>query len=103
MGELARDRDLAEEPAGPDGPGDVGPEDLDRHPPVVLEVVRQVDGGPPAAAELALDGIAGGEGCLELRERAGHRHRSVPMRTSQQYAARTRGGSTLGTRRVSGI
>ena len=38
---------------------------LERHRPVMLEVVREVDRGHPAAPELALERVAVGQGGLE--------------------------------------
>ena len=60
MVELGGDRDLAQEPLGAERVGEFGVEDLDRHGAVVLEVVREVDGGHAAVAELALDAVAVG-------------------------------------------
>ncbi len=50
--------DLAQKPFGADDGGEVGAEHLDGDLAVVLEVVREVDGGHAAGAELALDPIA---------------------------------------------
>ena len=47
------DVDLAEKPLAADGGADVGVEDLDRDPPVVLVVLGQVDRGHPAPAQQA--------------------------------------------------
>ena len=58
-----RDRaDLAHEAFGPDHGGKFRLEDLDGHLAAVPEVLRQVDGGHPAGAELALDPVAVGQG-----------------------------------------
>ena len=54
--------DLAEEPLGADHGGEFRPQHLDRHLAVVLEVLRQVDRGHAAGAELALDAVAVGQG-----------------------------------------
>ena len=51
------DGDLAGEPAAAQRAGDLGAQDLERHSALVLRVVRQVDGGHPAPAELALDQV----------------------------------------------
>ena len=50
--------DLLQEPLGAERLGELRVENLERHEPVVPEVVRQVDRGHPPAAELALDGVA---------------------------------------------
>ena len=47
--------------SGPSSAAELGPEDLDRHLAVVLEVVGELDGGHAAAAELALEGVAARE------------------------------------------
>ena len=62
MGERRGDPDLAGEPVGAEQRAELGPEHLDRHLAVVLEVVGQVDRGHAAAAELALEGVAAREG-----------------------------------------
>ena len=53
--------DLAQEPVGAETGGQLGPEDLDRNRAIVAEVVRAVDHGHAAAAELPLDPVAVGE------------------------------------------
>jgi hypothetical protein len=63
--EARRDLDLAEEPFGPDRRRHLGAQDLDRDLTAMLEVLGAVDGGHAAAAELAVDAVAPGEGCLE--------------------------------------
>ena len=47
--------DLAQEPLGAERGGELRAQHLDRDVAVVLEVVREVDGGHAAAPELALD------------------------------------------------
>ena len=54
--------DLAEEALGAERGGELGMEHLERDRAVVPEVLGQVDGGHAAAAELALDAVAVGEG-----------------------------------------
>ena len=59
-----RDRlDLAQEPLGTDDRGELGLQDLDGDLAVVLEILREIDGGHAARAELALDAIAVGQSC----------------------------------------
>ena len=70
--------DLAQEPLGAERGGELGVQHLERDLAVVLEVVREVDRGHAAAAELALERVAVGQGadrrswmwfkrCLALR------------------------------------
>ena len=54
------------------GGGEVGPQDLDRHLAVVLEVLGQVDSGHPAATKLLLDSVPVCEGCFEALEDVRH-------------------------------
>ena len=58
--------DLAGEALGAEHRAQLGPEHLDRHLAVMLEVVRQVDRGHAAPAELALDGVAARQRGAEL-------------------------------------
>ena len=57
--------DLTEEALRAQGGGELGAHDLERDRPVVLQVVGQPDRGHAAAAELALERIAVGQGGLE--------------------------------------
>ena len=61
MLEVGGGLDLGEEPLGADHGGQLGPQHLDRHLAVVPEVLRQVDGGHAARAELALEAVAVGQ------------------------------------------
>ena len=65
--------DLHEEPIGADHGRELGTEHLERDLAVVHQVVREVDGGHPARAKLALDAIAigkaGGESICGVRGR----------------------------------
>ena len=47
---------------------ELGPQDLQRDPPAVLQVFGEVDRGHPAPAELALDPVAVGKGRTEMNE-----------------------------------
>ena len=49
------DLDLAEEAIAADRGGELGPQHLDRHLPVVPQVLGQIDRGHAAAAQLALE------------------------------------------------
>ena len=68
MGEAGRDLDLVQEPLDPHALRELGEEDLDGDLALVLAVEGEIDGGVPAAAELALDRVAVGEGGGELGE-----------------------------------
>ena len=61
MLQLRRGADLAEEPLAAERGAELGVQDLDGDVAVVPEVVREVDRGHAAGAELALDAVAVGE------------------------------------------
>ncbi len=67
-----RGADFAQEPLGAQRRAEIGVQDLDGHVALVLEVVREVDGGHAAGAELALDAVAVGQGGGEALERSDH-------------------------------
>ena len=50
-----------EEALGAERGGELGAQDLDGDVAIVLEVVREIDGGHAARAELALDAVAVGQ------------------------------------------
>jgi hypothetical protein len=60
--------DLPEEARRAERGGELGTHDLERDGPVVLQVMSQPDGGHTAVSELALEGVAVGEGGLEAFE-----------------------------------
>ena len=70
--EVGGELDLGQEPLGADDGRELGAEQLERDPPVVAEVLGQVDGGHAAGADLALDPVAVGQGELEAALRLGH-------------------------------
>ena len=79
MGQAGGDLDLAEEPLGAEREGDVGPQDLDRDPPPLPQVLGDEDGGHPAASDLAVDDVAAaqhGSGNHELVHDAQHMRRA---------------------------
>ena len=63
--------DLALEPLGPEGGGELGVEHLERDRAVVPEVLGEVDRGHAAAAELALERVAALQRFTEWGERSG--------------------------------
>src|SRR5439155_11133398 len=71
MVEPSRGVDLAEKPLRAERGRQLGLEDLNGDLAVVLPVLSEVDGCHPTTAELALDGVAVGEGGLETSEQVG--------------------------------
>src|SRR5687767_15911784 len=61
--------DLVQKPLGAQGPGDLGPEHLDRDRSIVLEVIGEVHHGHAALPQLALDPVAVAQGAGELLDR----------------------------------
>ena len=57
--------DLAEEPLGADGRGQLRPQHLHRDSAIVLRVVREVDSRHAPRAQLPLDAVAVGQGGRE--------------------------------------
>ena len=70
--EVGGELDLGQEPLGADHGGELGPKHLERHPPVVADVLGQVDGRHAAGADLAVEAIAVRQGGLEPAEQFGH-------------------------------
>jgi hypothetical protein len=60
--------DLAEEAVHADRAGELGAKDLDGDQPLVPQIAREPDGGHPAPAQLALDGVASGQGGVQTLE-----------------------------------
>ncbi len=77
VAQLGSDLHLAQEPLGAEGLGQLRTHHLDRHLPLVLEVLGQVDRGHPAFPEHVVDPVAIGQGLTDPRhlERPG-RHRA---------------------------
>jgi len=90
--EVGGDLDLLEEPFGPDQRGQLGGQDLERHPAVVPEVVRQIDRGHPTLAQFALDAVAVLDGLRQVGEGIGHRGSSprVLQNASERNPARAK-------------
>ena len=64
--------DLAEESLGAEAGAQLGMEHLEGDRAVVAEVACEPDGGHAAAAELALEGVAAGEGGAQGLVGGGH-------------------------------
>jgi len=64
--------DLSQEAFGPERGRELGVEDLERDRAVVLQVLGEEDRGHPPAPELALEGVASPQPCLQLRAEIGH-------------------------------
>ena len=62
MLQASRELDLPQEPLRPECHAELRMQHLERHAPVVLQIVRQVDGGHSPSAELALEEVAVGQG-----------------------------------------
>jgi len=76
VGELGGDLDLAEEAVAAEGRGQLEAQNLQRHGAAELEISGEIDGGHPARAELALDGVAVDEGTTKRVENV---HRSTAV------------------------
>jgi hypothetical protein len=70
---IRRGLDLAQEPLGADGVGQLGAQDLERDLAVVLDVVGEVDDSHAARAELALDAVVVRQGGVQGLDRVGQR------------------------------
>ena len=67
-----READLALEAIGPQSGGQLGVQHLERHRPVVPEVLGEIDDGHAPAAELALDRVAVLQPCAKISQRIRH-------------------------------
>ena len=81
MVEPGGDLDLGEEPLDAQDRAEFGPEDLERHLAVVLEVGGEVDRGHAALAEHALDAVAVGQGGRQAGGNGVHRRDQGIART----------------------
>ena len=72
MVQLSADLDFTEEASRADGTGDLGTQDLDRHVTVVLEILRQIDGGHATATEPSSQLVAASEVPVQAGEVVGH-------------------------------
>src|SRR6185295_15178056 len=80
--------DFPHEPVGSDHRSELGPEHLDRHLTVVLEVLRQVHGGHASRTDLPLDAVAVSQGVREALV-DGHLIFSFARSSSIQLSTRT--------------
>ena len=67
MLQVGGELDLGQEPLGAEHGAELGVQHLDRDLAVVLEVVREVDGGHAAGADLALEAVLVGQGGRDPR------------------------------------
>jgi hypothetical protein len=74
--------DLTQEPVGAHRRGELGPQHLERHHPVVLPVVRQIHRRHAAVAEQVADRVALAQGGGEVRRDRGAHHREITTRLS---------------------
>jgi hypothetical protein len=63
------DGDFAEESVGAEGATEPGVEQLERHRPIVPEVVHQVHGGHAAPSQLTFQPVTDGELRCQIEER----------------------------------
>ena len=81
MGENCGDLDFPEEPLMPERCRKLRTQNLDGHPPVMLEILGQVDYSHPSLASLPHDAVARGQGSsdsLELLRVVAHDLRLPP-------------------------
>src|SRR5688500_11518573 len=97
MLEVGSDPDLAEKTVGSEYRAQLREQHLESDVPVVPEIARQVDGRHPAAAYLAVDGVATGERRVQNVDRRGHLHR--PRGTSDSQSLTDRPGPRQATSR----
>jgi len=71
VGEPGGDLDLLQKPPGPERGGDLGPQQLDGHPPLELHVFREVHRRHAPLAQLANEGEPVGEGGNERGQPVG--------------------------------
>ena len=69
MVEPGGDLDLGQEAIGAQDGAELGPEHLERHLALVLEIVGQIDRRHPSLAQLPLDAVAIGEDAGQSRFR----------------------------------
>ena len=72
MLQVGRGTDLHQKPLGADRGSQLGAQHLPGHASIVLAIVREIDGGHAAFAQLAFEAIAVGERSNEARGSAGH-------------------------------
>jgi hypothetical protein len=80
--QLRRQLDLAQESIGAEGGREVGAQHLDRHLPVVLEVLREIHRPHAAASQLPLQAVAVAKGFGEPGRDVAHDYRNPIRATS---------------------
>ena len=88
--EPGREADFPEEPLWAERSAELGMKHLERHRAVVLQVAGEENGGHPAASELTLDGVAAGDGGVEVRDQV---HDAVKMGLARVTSTRLSGYS----------
>ena len=94
MLETGGDPDLALEPVGADGGCQLGVQHLERDRVPVHDVPRQHHARHAAAAEVAVERVAGGEGLLDLRAELGLHGVAATRRWKRGFE---RSGSKVGS------
>ena len=90
--------DLGHESLATDDRGQLRPQDLDGHLPIVLQVVGQVDGGHSAGPQLSHDVVAVGQGGDEaILEHCHPVHEDSGRLTAMSSGPTARGRSPGGT------
>ena len=79
--------DLGKEAFCPEGGGEIGPEDLERHQPVVAEILGEINRRHPAFTEQALNDIAAREGGVQTGDQI-HEVISLRRPSSERHPAR---------------
>ena len=103
MPQFGRGLDFAQEPVGAERGPEIGMQHLDGDVALVLEIVREVDGGHPAGTEFAVDAVAvpdcGGDALHVIAHDAGLRFlRSDAGAIALSRMARMRGSPMIGCR-----
>src|ERR1041384_5755826 len=76
------DLDLAQKPLGAEGLGHLGPQDLDRHRAVMLQVVGEEDERHAAAAQFPVDLVTVGQGGTQGVEYVRHGYAALSARSA---------------------
>ena len=85
MLQVRGDPDLAQEAITAEGGGEFRMQDLEGDGPIVLDVVREEDGGHATPAELTLDRVGTGQPIVEDRAEIGHGGKLVTARDNDDH------------------